>query len=142
MRMVDRGYIQRKISVFVVLVLYSYLIANIAASQLVPQVFAEIVSNNQQAAIGFLRSIRTLPDYSDFQDRLAGIYGIEFVRTLNADLVARNSEIRRLEALSAQYPQSPQLLHRLAVLYNENGSYEQSARYRAEALLLDPQIFD
>lgn len=119
---------------------FLFLFLNIVYSQLVSPIYSSLVAGEKQAAIQYLRRIKTLPQ---FQQELAvykNIYNGEIEKDVFLDEQERKKSITRLELLLKQNPKARDVLYSLYLLYKDGGNEKMAVAYLQKAREVDPMI--
>ncbi len=132
--------IRRWLPRFATLSLYIFLLANVAYSQYVPDVYYSLMSGNRSSAAYFLQSLRNTRWYARFSPMLTAIYGHSFDDDIFFDKIYRSDQIKSLEAIVSRYPPHRDVFYYLSLLYREQGDVNSADRYLQMAKEIDPLV--
>jgi len=115
-------------------------VANMAGSQVVPELYPRFIENERGTVVEYLTGIKKLPlfttEYLTFKNK----YGQTLDEGVMKDERANNKEAQQLEELLKTSPGSPEILMRLSGLYQRSGNITLAGDYAARAVDLDPNV--
>lgn len=113
---------------------------NIAVSQQIHPLYAQLVRESDEAWVLFFKIAGDLPQYEDdIAPFVSGTYE-RLSDNVTADDVTRQEKIAVLKGYLEDHPDAPQLLYAIGVLYAQGGDLEQSEEYLQQAKTLDPNL--
>lgn len=114
--------------------------ANIAVSQFLPSVYYSFIEGDKSAAVYFLKSVKTLPQFNTLAERQRNIFGQDIDIELFDAETKREVQIFQLEKMLVYNEKSRDILYHLYKLYNEEGSTEKAQMYLKRAQAVDPKV--
>ncbi len=128
------------LKLFFIIIIFSFLFANIFFSQLISPLFFRLVDNDKKAVIEFLEKIKTLPQFSQELEKYKKIYGKSIDEEVFAKERQRKQMVKKLEQILEKNPKARDVLYNLYLLYNEMGDKIKAQKYLERARAIDPNI--
>jgi len=128
------------IKIFATIFLFSFLLFNLIASQLVSPLYFQLTKEDKNAVVAFLQKIKNLPVFPYFLDINKKIYGDSLEQEVFAEDNERKETIAKFESLLQKNQKSRDVLYNLYLLYNEDGNKIKAEEYFQKAKEIDPAI--
>lgn len=119
--------------------LFFFLIINILFSQRFPTLYFELLSNQSEAMINFLKQGKDVPKFGVLSPEIEQQFALH-EEEIYKDERQRNVLIQKLEALLVQNPQSRDSLYSLYLLYDKKGDIVRAQEYLKKAKQIDPGV--
>lgn len=130
----------RAIVLTALITVFSFLLLNIIVSQLISPAYFELVNDDQQAALYYLRSIRQHANYSSELTRLTAMYGDSFKDLVLAEEANQIAMFQKLEQILGKNPYARDILFDLFLLYDRIGNKNLAQQFLMKAKAVDPAI--
>lgn len=114
--------------------------ANIAISQFLPASYFSFIEGDKDSTIYFLKSVKTLPEFSTIAARQRNVFGQDIDIELFDGETKREVEIFQLEKMLVYNAKSRDVLYGLYKLYKAQGSTEKAQMYLQRAKDVDPMV--
>jgi len=125
---------------FLLPLLFSFLLVNIIASQMIPPLYFRVIKSDHKAIVVFLKRIIHLPNFTQEMSQYQAEFGSEIRTAVFGDQWQRLQLINKFEQLLAKNPKSRDLLYALYQLYHANGDQKLAGQYLNKAKAVDPAI--
>lgn len=119
--------------------LFFILVANVLASQRIPELFFQITNDNEQAYITFLKQGRTTSSFRVLSPEILQNFA-RHEDEIYADERQRRELIQKLEVLLDKNPKSRDILYSLYLLYDKDEKHDVAQMYLQEAQKIDPSL--
>jgi tetratricopeptide (TPR) repeat protein len=120
-------------------VLFLFLAMNILFSQLVPQEYFQLWTEDKSSVIEFFKRARTLPAFQELFPENKNLFA-QYEGDIYADERHTRDLIEKLEAALIVTPKSRDVLYSLSVLYEKNGDASKASEYLRRAREIDPEV--
>lgn len=120
--------------------LFLFLLFNLISSQLISPLYFQLLKEDKNVAVAFLRKIKKLPAFTSFLEINKNIYDNSFEQEVLSPDIKRNKLIEEYELLLQKNPKSRDLLYNLYLLYQEDGNEVKAEEYFQKAKEIDPMI--
>lgn len=117
-----------------------FLILNIISSQSISDLYFRLVDQRRQAAVDFLKALRSQPKFEQEMDRQKAFFGQNIESEVFQDEIKRQQRIRQLEYVLQRNPKARDVLYALYVLYNQEGKNQVANQYLKRAQEVDPNL--
>ena len=132
--------LKRGFFVFLIFLLVFFLLLNIFASQKISQLYFQLINNNRQATVAFLKKINKLPLFSFFLNTNIKIYDRWLENEVFSEQRMKEEEMAQLQALLTKNPKSRDIIYRLYLLNKDLGNNQQAGKYLRMVKEIDPNI--
>jgi hypothetical protein len=122
------------------LLIFSFFVANVFASQTVSPLYGQIVNGDEKAVVSFLKKTKMLPEYQSLFATQLNIYGVDLQNEVYSEEKKRQYMITHLEPLLQKNPKSRDVLYTLSMLYRQEGNVQMAEKYRILAEEVDPMV--
>jgi len=128
----------RVMNYFIILIASFFLILNILVSQAISPLFLQLLNNQYQSTVIFLKKIKNQPFFTQELKKFRSLFGKKIDYDVFEEDIKRNEEIKKLESLLKKNPQARDVLYRLYLLYQEEGNNKKANEYYRRAKEVDP----
>ncbi len=121
-------------------ILFLFLAANVALSQIISPLYFQLSQPNQQLIVEFLKAAKPLPLFKEKLILYKNMYGSEVEEEVFADDKQREALINQLEQILLGNPSQKDILYSLYLLYSDKGDLNTAAAYFKLAKEVDPTL--
>ncbi len=131
---------QKSVGVTFFVVLFGLLAANILSSQIMSSLYFGLVNDDQSAIVRYLKLIRSTPSFPKEAIKFDAIHGKPLSSMIFQEENQRNNEIKILEQLLKDNPDSRDILYSLYLVYSQKGDALMSQKYLRQVKAIDPSL--
>jgi len=118
----------------------AYVLLNVVFSQLISPLYFRQVTDERDAIVPYLQSVRSLPTFQKDLILYKNLYGKRIEEEVFYNDMLRENKIKELEETLLKNPSSRDTLYNLYLLYSQAGNESKALEYHARALLIDPAL--
>ncbi len=122
---------------FYVLALFCF--ANLLFSQLVPDMYLQLIKEERSGLVEFMKKAKTLSQFKQLKPEIQETYSV-YEKEVHADETKREKNIQKLEELLETNPDSRDILYSLYLLYEKDGNSQKAQEYLKKAKIIDPNV--
>lgn len=126
-------------SLILVFIFILFCFFNGVASQLVPSLYFQLIKENSQAEIAFIKTARLLPEFKQLFPEIRQTF-VRHEKEIYEEERTRKKAITNLEIIREQNPQSRDVLYALSQLYAQQGNIDKATQYLEQVHALDPLL--
>lgn len=126
-----------KVVVMFIFILFCFF--NGVASQIMPNLYFQLVKEDPQAEVAFFKTARLLPEFKALFPEIRQSF-TQHEKEIYADERNTRTRIAELEELLKENPQSRDVLYALSLLHEQEGNTGKAAEYLQKAKALDPAV--
>jgi len=119
---------------------FIFLIINIYFSQNISPLYQEIVNNEKEAVISYLKKIKKQPFFKSELKKFTQIFDQSIAKEVFFEDEQRKIKIQKLKEALKKNPKSRDILTNLAILYHEDGNDKLAQEYFNKAKEVDPNL--
>jgi tetratricopeptide (TPR) repeat protein len=119
---------------------FIFLIINIYFSQNISPLYQEIVNNEKDAVISYLKKIKKQPFFKSELKKFTQIFNQSIAKEVFFEDEQRKIKIQKLKEALKKNPKSRDILTNLAILYHEDGNDKLAQEYFNKAKEIDPSL--
>ncbi len=128
------------LSMLATLVLGVILSFNVYYSQAISPLYFQLIDDNKEAAINFLKRIKNIPEFKTEFIKYTDLYGSKIKERVFEDEKKRRETIKQLEQVLEKNPKARDILYGLYLLYQAEGDEKKAEDYFNRAKTIDPMI--
>jgi hypothetical protein len=113
--------------------LFFFLLFNILFSQSVAPLYFQLINENKNAVLGFLKKIKPLPEFKSEWKKYEAVYGKTIRNDVFRQEIEQKQMIQKLEQMLAKNPKARDVLYSLFLLTGDQ-------KYLQQAKAVDPSI--
>lgn len=117
-----------------------FLLLNILASQTIDSSYFNLINNDKNAVINFLKKIKPLPEFKNLLITNQNIFDNSLEKDVFSEDLARKTMINNFEQLLNKNPSSRDILYSLFLLYNASGDKIKTREYFNKVQKIDPNL--
>jgi len=121
-------------------ILLVYLTANIYSSLSISPLLAPFSRGEFDGVVGFLRSIRTLPEFDKEYAKFKTHFGQRLYTHVYEEDVAEKERVQKFERILAKNPYARDVLYQLYLDYKKEGNMTRANEYLKRAQAVDPTV--
>jgi tetratricopeptide (TPR) repeat protein len=121
---------------------FLFLTLNVFASQTVSSLFLQVVNNQYQSTVLFLKKIKTQDFFDQELKRFRAIFGKKIENDVFSEDRLRAEKIKKCELLLKKNPDARDVLYQLYLLYQEAGNTEKADEYYRRVKEVDPFLYN
>lgn len=122
------------------IVICIFLLLNIFLSQFISPLYFQMMNENQKIFVYYLKSIRSLPQFSSELLRLKNTYGNELQNDVYSKEIEEKRMIQKYEQILDKNMYSRDILYSLFFLYDQTGDKKVAQEYLNRAKTIDPSL--
>lgn len=119
---------------------FIFLIINIYFSQNISPLYQEIINNEKEAVISYLKKIKKQPFFKSELKKFTQIFDQSIAKEVFFEDEQRKIKIQKLKEALKKNPKSRDILTNLAILYQEDGNDKLAQEYFNKAKEIDPNL--
>jgi tetratricopeptide (TPR) repeat protein len=119
---------------------FIFLIINIYFSQNISPLYQEIINNEKEAVISYLKKIKKQPFFKSELKKFTQIFNQPIAKEVFFEDEQRKIKIQKLKEALKKNPKSRDILISLAILYHEDGNERLAKEYFKKAKEIDPNL--
>jgi len=119
---------------------FIFLIINIYFSQNISSLYQEIINNEKEAVISYLKKIKKQPFFKSELKKFTQIFDQSIAKEVFFEDEQRKIKIQKLKEALKKNPKSRDILTNLAILYQEDGNDKLAQEYFNKAKEIDPNL--
>jgi len=128
------------LKIFTFSFVFIFLIINIYFSQNISSLYQEIINNEKEAVISYLKKIKKQPFFKSELKKFTQIFNQSIAKEVFFEDEQRKIKIQKLKEALKKNPKSRDILTNLAILYHEDGNYKLAQEYFNKAKEVDPNL--
>ena len=128
------------LKIFTFSFVFIFLIINIYFSQNISSLYQEIINNEKEAVISYLKKIKKQPFFKSELKKFNQIFNQSIAREVFFEDEQRKIKIKKLKEALKKNPKSRDILTNLAILYQEDGNDKLAQEYFNKAKEVDPNL--
>jgi tetratricopeptide (TPR) repeat protein len=128
------------LKIFLFSFVFIFLLINIYFSQNISPLYQEIVNNEKEAVISYLKKIKKQPFFKSELKKFTQIFNQSIAKEVFFEDEKRKIKIQKLKEALKKNPKSRDILTNLAILYNEDGNDKLAQEYFNKAKEIDPNL--
>ena len=128
------------LKIFTFSFIFIFLIINIYFSQNISSLYQEIINNEKEAVISYLKKIKKQPFFKSELKKFTQIFNQSIAKEVFFEDEQRKIKIQKLKEALKKNPKSRDILTNLAILYHEDGNYKLAQEYFNKAKGIDPNL--
>lgn len=126
-------------SVLLLLFLF-FLLLNIFSSQQISSIYFQLMNNNRQATVEFLKRINKHPQFSFFLETNRNIFNHFLENEVFNEQRIKEEKIAQLKSLLQKNPKSRDIIYSLYLFNKDLGNNQQAEKYLKMAKQIDPEV--
>jgi len=119
---------------------FIFLIINIYLSQNISPLYQEIINNEKEAVISYLKKIKKQSFFKSELKKFTQIFDQSIAKEVFFEDEQRKIKIQKLKEALKKNPKSRDILTNLAILYHEDGNDKLAQEYFNKAKEVDPNL--
>jgi tetratricopeptide (TPR) repeat protein len=119
---------------------FIFLIINIYFSQNISPLYQEIINNEKEAVISYLKKIKKQPFFKSELKKFTQIFNQSIAKEVFFEDEQRKIKIQKLKEALKKNPKSRDILTSLAILYQEDGNERLAQEYFNKVKKVDPNL--
>ena len=128
------------LKIFTFSFVFIFLIINIYFSQNISSLYQEIINNEKEAVISYLKKIKKQPFFKSELKKFTQIFNQSIAKEVFFEDEQRKIKIQKLKEALKKNPKSRDILTNLAILYQEDGNDKLAQEYFNKAKEVDPNL--
>jgi len=128
------------LKIFTFSFVFIFLIINIYFSQNISSLYQEIINNEKEAVISYLKKIKKQPFFKSELKKFTQIFDQSIAKEVFFEDEQRKIKIQKLKEDLKKNPKSRDILTNLAILYHEDGNDKLAQEYFNKAKEIDPNL--
>ena len=128
------------LKIFTFSFVFIFLIINIYFSQNISSLYQEIINNEKEAVISYLKKIKKQPFFKSELKKFTQIFDQSIAKEVFFEDEQRKIKIQKLKEDLKKNPKSRDILTNLAILYQEDGNDKLAQEYFNKAKEVDPNL--
>ena len=128
------------LKIFTFSFVFIFLIINIYFSQNISSLYQEIINNEKEAVISYLKKIKKQPFFKSELKKFTQIFNQSIAKEVFFEDEQRKIKIQKLKEDLKKNPKSRDILTNLAILYHEDGNDKLAQEYFNKAKEIDPNL--
>jgi tetratricopeptide (TPR) repeat protein len=128
------------LKIFTFSFVFIFLIINIYFSQNISSLYQEIINNEKEAVISYLKKIKKQPFFKSELKKFTQIFNQSIAKEVFFEDEQRKIKIKKLKEALKKNPKSRDILTNLAILYQEDGNDKLAQEYFNKAKEVDPNL--
>lgn len=128
------------LKIFTFSFVFIFLIINIYFSQNISSLYQEIINNEKEAVISYLKKIKKQPFFKSELKKFTQIFDQSIAKEVFFEDEQRKIKIQKLKEDLKKNPKSRDILTNLAILYHEDGNDKLAQEYFNKAKEVDPNL--
>lgn len=124
-----------KVIIMFIFILFCFF--NAVASQMISPLYFQLVKENPQAEVQFIKTVRLLPEFQAIFPEIRETF-VTYEKDVYADERKRRQTIQELENLLEENAQARDVLYALSLLYEHDGNQTKANEYLQRAHQIDP----
>lgn len=125
---------------FLLLVMLIFIFLNIFASQKISPIYFQLINNNRQATVSFLKKINHHPQFAFFLKTNINNFDHFLENEVFSEQKIKEEKVAQLEALLKKNPKSRDVIYKLYLLNKDLGNNQPAEKYLKIAKEIDPNI--
>lgn len=126
--------------IFFLFLFVLFLLLNIFASQKISSIYFQLMNNNRQATVEFLKKINNHPQFAFFLETNKNIFNHFLENEVIYEQRIKEEKIAELESLLKKNPKSRDIIYNLYLLNKDLGNSQQAKKYLKMSKEIDPNI--
>jgi len=128
------------LKIFLFYFVFIFLIINIYFSQNISFLYQEIINNEKEAVISYLKKIKKQPFFKSELKKFTQIFNQSIAKEVFFEDEQRKIKIQKLKEALKKNPKSRDILTNLAIIYQEDGNDKLAQEYFNKAKEVDPNL--